>query len=243
MREATPSYRGSILIPVVIALSLLLPMACAGLVGTASIEAPAVIIQNNTGSLTPINVTVTTGNGTVSVSGPPNVANSTYDSAEEAAAYAANYLQLNRSRYDFYYVIDSQGNVSGPSAGAAMTVIAISALSGRHILDNFTMTGTISENGSIGEIGGVYDKVGAAKRAGLSFVLVPWAGTSGIESEIYALVQATYNIPLIQVANVSQAFYYGVHGINASTPRTNYSAYTPYDLSAVPVAPLQCSNS
>ena len=33
----------------------------------------------------------------------------------------------------------------------------------RFLLDNFTVTGVINYNGTIGEIGGVYDKIEAAK--------------------------------------------------------------------------------
>ena len=67
------------------------------------------------------------------------------------------------------------------------------------------MTGTILGNGSIGQIGGVYDKTGAGKKAGVTLVLVPKASKTTRRSELYLLVQTNFGIPLVQVANISQA--------------------------------------
>ena len=143
------------------------------LIGSASIRAPAVIITNNTGSLTNISVVVTSGNGFVNVTGPRIVGASTLESAYTAAMYASNYTDHNFSHYNFTYSILNAGdNVSGPSAGAAMTILAISAITNKQIRNDFTMTGAISPNGSIGEIGGVYDKAGAAKNNAMQFILV-----------------------------------------------------------------------
>jgi len=75
------------------------------------------------------------------------------------------------SDYNFSYIIEDKNvSVSGPSGGLAFTLDAISALSHEPLLHDFTLTGTISPDGSVGEIGGVYDKVAAAKTHNLKFV-------------------------------------------------------------------------
>ncbi|MEM3227446.1 MAG: S16 family serine protease, partial [Candidatus Micrarchaeaceae archaeon] len=180
------------------------------LVGSAQMHAPAVITSNNTGVLTLIHLSVYRGNGTVNVSGPEEVGASTVDSAITAAKYAAEYLGLDFYNYSFNYTIlnSNSVNVSGPSAGGVMTVLAISALTGRHLPNDFTMTGTISSNGSIGLIGGVYDKASAAKAGGMKFILVPATQKSSSEEMLYALVQDEFGLPLVQVANVSEALQY-----------------------------------
>ena len=63
--------------------------------------------------------------------------------------------------------------VDGPSAGAAMAVVAISALTGRPVDGSCAITGEISVQGQIKPVGGVPEKVEAAKRAGLVRVYIP----------------------------------------------------------------------
>ena len=63
--------------------------------------------------------------------------------------------------------------VDGPSAGAAMAVAAVSALTGRPVDGSTALTGEISVQGQILPVGGVPAKAEAARRAGLSRVLTP----------------------------------------------------------------------
>ncbi len=212
-------------------------------VGTASIRAPAVILENNTGSLTNITLTITTGNGTVSITGPQTVGSSTNQSAYTAAVYASNYTNRNFSHYNFDYGINDADNVSGPSAGAAMTILTVSAFESRPLRNGFTMTGTISSNGSIGEIGGVYDKVAAAKNAGMELVLVPAVQQGSAEAELYYLVQTNFQIPLVQVANIQQAAYFALGNNNGAQNMTQYTFYTNYNISKITPATLNCSAS
>jgi hypothetical protein len=60
--------------------------SAAALVGNSSIRAPAVVLNNNTGSLTSITLRITNGTGKVSVLGPQNVGSTTLQSADIAAA-------------------------------------------------------------------------------------------------------------------------------------------------------------
>ena len=63
--------------------------------------------------------------------------------------------------------------VDGPSAGVAMTVVAVSALTGRPVDGSMAVTGEIGVHGSVLPVGGVPAKVEAAMRAGLTKVLIP----------------------------------------------------------------------
>lgn len=77
--------------------------------------------------------------------------------------------------------------VDGPSAGVAMTVAAVSALTGQLVDGTAAVTGEISVQGRVKPVGGVPAKVSAAKSAGCSRVYVPKdneeeaAQVSGIE--------------------------------------------------------------
>ena len=63
--------------------------------------------------------------------------------------------------------------VDGPSAGVAMAVAAVSALTGRPVDGGCALTGEISVQGQIKPVGGVPEKVEAARRAGLIRAYVP----------------------------------------------------------------------
>lgn len=61
----------------------------------------------------------------------------------------------------------------GPSAGAAMAVGFIALFKGETIQRGIALTGTLGAGGQIGTVGGLPDKVRAAKREGYHTVLVP----------------------------------------------------------------------
>jgi len=226
----------------ILTIILMLPSAMP-YASSASIYAPAVYILNNTGVLTTISLNVSPGNGNVSIVGPYSVGNSTLQSAITAAKYASNYLNKNFNQYNFTYYIESNStNVSGPSGGAALTLLAISALSGKPLNNDFTITGTISSDGSIGPIGGVYDKVDAAQSHKLSYVLVPY---NPDENELYYLIEHAFNIPLIPVSSISQAYPYAFGSPSPeelASNSINYTFYTKLNMN-VSSAPYTCEGS
>lgn len=61
----------------------------------------------------------------------------------------------------------------GPSAGITLFVAIVSLLTGRKISKDAAMTGEISLRGLVLPVGGIKEKVLAAKRAGISCVLLP----------------------------------------------------------------------
>ena len=63
--------------------------------------------------------------------------------------------------------------VDGPSAGTAMVVVAVSALTGRPVDGHAAVTGEITVHGAVKAVGGVPAKVEAAREAGLTRVLIP----------------------------------------------------------------------
>jgi ATP-dependent Lon protease len=61
----------------------------------------------------------------------------------------------------------------GPSAGITLFVALVSLLTERRISKDVAMTGEISLRGLVLPVGGIKEKVLAAKRAGISCVLLP----------------------------------------------------------------------
>jgi predicted S18 family serine protease len=209
---------------------------------TTQIHAPAVLANSGNGVLTIITLNLTPGTGMVNITGPDSVGKDTLNSAQTAAAYASQYLGVNESHYNFLYNIeDSNSSVSGPSGGLALTLLAVSALEHEAIYNHFTVTGTIDSSGNVGAVGGVYDKIGAARSAGMKYALVPTVSPTDPEYLTYYLTQQTFNIPLKMVANLQQALPY-TNSTGATVPPEFTANFTQnYFLNGLPSANVSCS--
>jgi len=126
-----------------------------------------------------IEISKTKGSGKVKLTG--NLG----DIMKESAQAAYTYARVNAKKYnikeDFYKNTDlhlhlPEGAVpkDGPSAGAAITTAIISVLSGRKVASNLAMTGEISLRGDILAIGGLEEKLVAAKQAEITKVIIPF---------------------------------------------------------------------
>lgn len=69
----------------------------------------------------------------------------------------------------------------GPSAGITMAVAILSAVSKSPVLPNIAMTGEISLQGKVLPVGGIRDKILAAKRQGIHNILLPGANRPDVE--------------------------------------------------------------
>ena len=131
--------------------------------------------QNGNGVTTPLIVEAKPGNGKALT----NVDKllfwvDTQYSIQVAKAVAENVTKINASNYDLIYSIETNASIiGGPSAGAALTIATISALKNEKIRNDVMITGTINEDGIIGEVGGVLEKAKAAKDVGAKLFLVP----------------------------------------------------------------------
>lgn len=88
-----------------------------------------------------------------------------------AAAVGTLLSGLDPREVDVWFSVT--GPIDGPSAGAILTVGVLAGLRGTPLLPGVTMTGTVSPDGLISEVGGVGLKLKAAAEAGYTTVLLP----------------------------------------------------------------------
>jgi len=99
--------------------------------------------------------------------------------AQHAGLEMAPADQVGIAGYDIKFLIVGPGEqvqieaIDGPSAGAATTLALMAALENKKIKDGYVITGTIEEDGSIGQVGGIFYKAQAAHEIGATHMLVP----------------------------------------------------------------------
>jgi ATP-dependent Lon protease len=108
----------------------------------------------------------------------------TKDSLFNALSVIRKFTNKNIDKYDIHVNCVGGGKVDGPSAGAAITCLVYSVLMNIPARMDTCITGEISIRGDIKSVGGVREKVLAAKRHGFKYVIVPEENgveTMGIE--------------------------------------------------------------
>ncbi|MCX7903610.1 MAG: Lon family ATP-dependent protease [Caloramator sp.] len=118
------------------------------------------------------------------------------DSVFNAASVIRRLTGLDISNYDIHVNIIGGGNVDGPSAGAAITVAILSAITGKKVRQDTAITGEISLLGEIKPVGGVNEKIHGAIQAGMKKVIIPKENLD----EVYK----DYDIEIIPVSTIDE---------------------------------------
>ena len=95
------------------------------------------------------------------------------DSVFNAASVIRKITDKDIKDYDVHVNVIGGGQIDGPSAGAAITVCIISALTERPIRQDVAITGEISLRGKVKPVGGIFEKIYGARRKGIKLVAIP----------------------------------------------------------------------
>lgn len=105
-------------------------------------------------------------------------------------------LDIDCTDYDIHINIPGGIPMDGPSAGAALTVAIVSAVTGKAPTQKIALTGEMSIHGDILAVGGVREKVNAAIEAGAQLIVIP--------SENYEEAYAAMHARIEPVSDIQQ---------------------------------------
>ncbi|NLM34635.1 MAG: ATP-dependent protease LonB [Clostridiales bacterium] len=94
-------------------------------------------------------------------------------SVENALTVLENIFDIPCEEYDIHVNFPGGAPVDGPSAGISITCAIYSAIKGIPISNKIAMTGEISLHGEVKAVGGINAKIAAAKKAGVTKVIIP----------------------------------------------------------------------
>jgi ATP-dependent Lon protease len=154
------------------------------------------------GDILSIEVTLMKGKGNMTLTG--QLGDVMQESAKAAMSYIRSRAESLGLEEGFYENIDIHIHVpegaipkDGPSAGIAMATALASALTRIPIRNDVTMTGEITLRGRVLPIGGVKEKMLAAHRAGIKFMLMPAENRRDL-SDIPANVRRKVEVKLVE---------------------------------------------
>ena len=129
------------------------------------------------------------------------------DVMKESARAGISYIRSVSKKYaiaeDFFekhdiHVHIPEGAVpkDGPSAGITMATAMLSAVTGKKVRADLAMTGEITLRGRVLPIGGLKEKLLAAKNAGIQTVLIPKENTADVEELSSEITKGLEIIPV-----------------------------------------------
>ena len=148
-----------------------------------------------------IEVNVMPGKGEIMLTGQLG------DIMKESARAGISYIRSVSKKYaiaeDFFekhdiHVHIPEGAVpkDGPSAGITMATAMLSAVTGKKVRADLAMTGEITLRGRVLPIGGLKEKLLAAKNAGIQTVLIPKENTADVEELSSEITKGLEIIPV-----------------------------------------------
>ncbi len=180
------------------------------------------------GELLTIEVTILPGKGKLTVTG--KLGEVMQESAQAALSYIRSRWSHLGLEEDFYGRIDIHIHVpegaipkDGPSAGITMATALASALTGLAVDQDLAMTGEITLRGRVLPIGGLKEKLLAAKRAGIHRILIPQENEKNLEDVPMTIRRSLEIIPVAHMDKVLDEAILGSFSVASSADNAEYS--------------------
>jgi ATP-dependent Lon protease len=109
------------------------------------------------------------------------------DSVFNAVSVIRRLTGIDVGSYDIHVNVIGGGLIDGPSAGLAVALAMLSALQKRPLRQDVAVTGEISIQGKIRQVGGIPEKIYGARQAGMRTVIIPAENRADVPSDVRGL--------------------------------------------------------
>ena len=126
------------------------------------------------------------------------------ESAQAALSWVRSHAPELGIRSDFWETSDIHVHIpagaipkDGPSAGVTMVTALASLMSGRSVRPRLAMTGEVTLSGRVLAVGGIKEKVLAARRAGVTTVILPRRNEKNLLEDVPKLLRETMTFHMV----------------------------------------------
>ena len=119
------------------------------------------------------------------------------DSVFNAASVLRALTGIDIAEFDLHINVVGGGNIDGPSAGLAIFLALYSAVTKMPLAQDVAVTGELSIQGKLRAVGGIVEKLYAARQAGMRRVLLPKENFREVDSSLAG-------VKVVPVSNVDQ---------------------------------------
>jgi ATP-dependent Lon protease len=151
------------------------------------------------------------------------------DVMKESARAALSWLRTHAREYnidpDFFKSAEIHVHVpsgaipkDGPSAGVTMTAAMASQLTGRPVRGDIAMTGEITLSGRVLPVGGIKEKVLAARRVGINEVILPKQNGKNVNEDLTPELRKDLVVHL--VSSIDEVLALALQPVSSDVPRT-----------------------
>jgi ATP-dependent Lon protease len=162
------------------------------------------------------------------------------DVMKESARAALSWLRMHAKAYsidpDFFKNAEMHVHVpsgaipkDGPSAGVTMATAMASILTGRAVRGDIAMTGELTLSGRVLPIGGVKEKVLAARRLGIHEVILPKLNAKNVNEDLTPELRKDLTIHL--VSTIDEVLALALQPLSSDRPHHKKEPKTPRQIS------------
>ncbi len=106
------------------------------------------------------------------------------DSVFNAASVIRKVAGIDVGNYDIHVNVIGGGLIDGPSAGLAVVLAMLSAVQRRPLRQDVAVTGEVSIQGKIKQVGGIPEKIYGARQAGMRKVVIPLENKTDVPADV-----------------------------------------------------------
>jgi ATP-dependent Lon protease len=162
---------------------------------------------------------------------------------KESARAALSWLRAHAREYnidpDFFKTAEMHVHVpsgaipkDGPSAGVTMTAAMASELTGRPVRGDIAMTGEITLSGRVLPVGGIKEKVLAARRVGIREVILPRQNAKNIDEDLTPELRSDLTVHL--VSTIDEVLALALQPVSTDQPPVKRTRVQPKPARPVP---------